>query len=278
MQRLKQLLHILQTNGFFTTKNKTNFDFNFTEMSVDAAEGILKSYVLVPPSRYTKVFLEKLERINPIVFWQPPTVAEVENILSNYNPDQPLSAPFSEFSIELACGNPLAILSENNDAVNVKTYCVAVLEQAPGAFESFILVEARSPSGPQIGVIHANTHHLLTTFLAQFNAGLVGQEHVRERVVIGTGAQKRIHRIRRIVHIRPKSTSAPATGSSREIDWSHRWLVRGHWRKIDGLGKDRLGDYCVQGFTWVAEFQKGPEDAPLVRKTRLVHDSKENIL
>jgi len=55
-----------------------------------------------------------------------------------------------------------------------------------------------------------------------------------------------------------------------EIDWSHRWEVRGHWRKCDGIGKDREGKRCVNNFTWVKEHEKGPEDLPLIKKTRII--------
>lgn len=51
---------------------------------------------------------------------------------------------------------------------------------------------------------------------------------------------------------------------------SHRWEVRGHWRSISGLGKDETGNYIVRGLTWVAAHEKGPEQARLVKKTRLI--------
>jgi hypothetical protein len=46
--------------------------------------------------------------------------------------------------------------------------------------------------------------------------------------------------------------------------------VRGHWRKVNGIGKDRSGEYCVKEFTWVTEHDKGPDGKPLIRKTRIV--------
>jgi hypothetical protein len=61
-----------------------------------------------------------------------------------------------------------------------------------------------------------------------------------------------------------------AEGIGKGIEWSHRWSVRGHWRTVPGLGKNREGQYSVTGHTWVSEHEKGPEDAPLITKTRLV--------
>lgn len=80
------------------------------------------------------------------------------------------------------------------------------------------------------------------------------------------------HEVRRIVRVATKKSAPnlrPISGAG-EIDWSHRWEVMGHWRKVDTIGKDRGGDYCVEGFTWVKEHIRGPEEMPLVKKPRVV--------
>ena len=56
----------------------------------------------------------------------------------------------------------------------------------------------------------------------------------------------------------------------REIEWSHRWSVRGHWRDHGGIGKDRDDNYCIEGKTWVKSHAKGPEDKLVIKKQRLV--------
>jgi len=48
--------------------------------------------------------------------------------------------------------------------------------------------------------------------------------------------------------------------------------VRGHWRKHEGIGKDREGIYGVEGFTWVSEHVRGPGNLPLVKKVRILED------
>lgn len=64
-------------------------------------------------------------------------------------------------------------------------------------------------------------------------------------------------RLRRAHH----EADAPATGS---VEWSHRWIVSGHWRNAwrPSVGAHRR--------VWIAPFVKGPEDRPLV-VTRKVH-------
>lgn len=51
-------------------------------------------------------------------------------------------------------------------------------------------------------------------------------------------------------------------GEGQERLWSHRWLVRGHWRRLHaGTPEERL--------TWVMEHVKGPEHLPLILKDNI---------
>lgn len=96
-------------------------------------------------------------------------------------------------------------------------------------------------------------------------------EPLKERMKLGAGPEKRERVIRRVIRVAAtKNCKSVRSLAGRAIDWSSRWLVRGHWRKHEGLGKNRTGDYCVDGFTWVTEHERGPEGAPVVQKTRLI--------
>lgn len=62
-------------------------------------------------------------------------------------------------------------------------------------------------------------------------------------------------------------------GTRREgetyVEWSHRWIVRGHWR-WQACGPGRLERRRI----WIAPFVKGPDDAPLIvpeKVYRLAH-------
>jgi hypothetical protein len=50
------------------------------------------------------------------------------------------------------------------------------------------------------------------------------------------------------------------------VDWSHRWLVKGHWRK-QYYPKTKTHDYV-----YIFGYVKGPEDKPLVVRERRVFD------
>lgn len=58
----------------------------------------------------------------------------------------------------------------------------------------------------------------------------------------------------------------PVTGESepRRVDWSHRWVVSGHWRQ-QPVGPGR----ALREPRWIAPHVKGPADRPLVEKERV---------
>ena len=52
---------------------------------------------------------------------------------------------------------------------------------------------------------------------------------------------------------------APSEGGHRDVEWTRRWLVRGHWRQVPcGPGKTQRRP------VYVMPFIKGPEDKPLI--------------
>ena len=86
--------------------------------------------------------------------------------------------------------------------------------------------------------------------------------------------EKKFIRPKNITYVSPKKyLSKTETLISRNIEWCHRWEVRGHWRKINGIGKDRDGNYCVNNFTWITPFVKGPDNSPLIKKSRVVEEA-----
>lgn len=102
----------------------------------------------------------------------------------------------------------------------------------------------------------------------------VGIKKTSSRVKIrdrDTG-EKRIHKLRNVVMVYPKKMSSFERKNAEDsgVDFSHRFSVRGHWRRIANVGKNRAGEYCVQGFTFVREHEKGPDNIPLTKKVRVV--------
>lgn len=68
-----------------------------------------------------------------------------------------------------------------------------------------------------------------------------------------------------VVQLRRKSSPTDHPGESN-VDWQHRWIVRGHWRMAAcGVGRTERRP------TWVAAYVKGPDDKPLMQ-TNKVYD------
>jgi hypothetical protein len=106
----------------------------------------------------------------------------------------------------------------------------------------------------------------------------MGAENVRVRIRAGRGAAREQVKINQVVHVRLKRPAdAPGCPSGLAIEWSHRWEQRGHWRRVEGIGKDRAGVYNTKGFTWVVPCVKGPEELPLIKKIRLVTDDARDV-
>jgi hypothetical protein len=64
-----------------------------------------------------------------------------------------------------------------------------------------------------------------------------------------------------VVHLRRAAARGNTDPGAGNVEWSHRWLVRGHWRN------QWYPSLEVHKPRWIAEHVKGPEHAPLV-----VHD------
>jgi hypothetical protein len=101
----------------------------------------------------------------------------------------------------------------------------------------------------------------------------VGKEYSPQRLRVGSGKDRKLLRVKNILHVAmKKERRSYAKSIGKEINWSHRWEVMGHWRKVATVGKDRRGNYTVKGFTWVEPHEKGAKNKPVIKKVRVVHD------
>lgn len=84
------------------------------------------------------------------------------------------------------------------------------------------------------------------------------------------------YRVRNIVNIAPKKDQKKGISevTGKQIQYSHRFRVRGHWRKIGGIGKAANGEYGILGKTWVVDFIKGENTLKLIEKPRVYLGNK----
>jgi hypothetical protein len=227
----------------------------------------------------TEKFYSIIENCNPFIFKR-----------RNKNPSDviatdidELDAPFSTLSIEM--DNGFITIPNDQDVVRVYTKCLVINEVQPKKYEFYVFVKATAPGAEDIErIFYIDIYHdtemrklcmsMALQYIGRLNTEKRGLEKTRERIKIGTGKGKRTHTVRQVIHVYPKKETIASSPSGREIDWQSRWIVRGHWRVHNGLGKDRAGNYNVQGYTWITEHCKGPDGLPLIKRTRLVENEE----
>jgi hypothetical protein len=65
----------------------------------------------------------------------------------------------------------------------------------------------------------------------------------------------------KVINLRKQKSPLHSELDPREVNWSHRWIVDGHWRNQPyGPGRNQTRP------VWIAPHVKGPEDKPLVVK------------
>lgn len=120
------------------------------------------------------------------------------------------------------------------------------------------------------GPAEVTDYSFLNAIIAQMRTAEVGRQKSSYRHRIGSGSERRLIKIPHVTYVRGRSAEQERVFPQRDINWTHRWEVMGHWRKVSGTGKDREGNYTVSGMTWVNNHIRGPDELELVRKTRKV--------
>jgi len=187
------------------------------------------------------------------------------------------AAPFESFCFERAHDKFLYTI-ELDKGRRMGSIALLARETSPNEYDFFHLVcEVNSPSyvvlyeakgiGRDLSV--KKSQGLVNQYINLIHKETEGVEKVKQTFKIGPKADRQKRTIRRVIHIAPKKDYGEVVSAhGGAINWSHRFLVRGHWRKVDGLGKNRNGDYCIQNKTFVIPYEKGQGD--LVHKTRIV--------
>jgi hypothetical protein len=199
--------------------------------------------------------------------------------------ESPFSLPFKTCWFEVFDGGVVSMMEGRKMHV---VRGILIEEVGPNFFNYAALIDILDKDGPttssvfafhdgvtsigKMGELANILKHGVRFIIDRINTtDAVGLSKTSDRVKMKTSKGKIIHKIKKIVYITPKKERDKAASDlGVEIEWSHRWLVRGHWRKFSGLGKDRAGNYCIKGHTWVTEHEKGPEELPLVEKVRVV--------
>ena len=259
-----------------------------------------KSPILKPESR--KEFCDLVKKANYITIDSEHLLSITEKnvgtgaltqrveIIDEELADLPVCPPFKCQWVELsyASGKSMAPSLKLDDKA-ITVLGMLVNETSPNLYDIYLLENHRSLSGGKCNIFNlvrnvpgntekaSNVQIFFATWMKAINGGALGIEEGEDVVMLPKDnakkdGKKKPHQIRRIVRIVPKNSKHKAEPimSRGKIDFSHRWEVRGHWRRVPGMGKDREGNYEIRGLTWVSNFIKGPEELPLIQKLRWV--------
>jgi len=237
----------------------------------------LENNKIVTAKEKTSIFHDALNEAEIFILADTKAVNELvfdKDQFSKFSEQVPINQPFRVVAVEALSG-VLKIRNPNDlddpiKVMNIK--CLVSVEFEPGIYALFGNLD--TPTEERVVMISNDEAEPLLRFIFDSLAeSEIGTESVNERVKLSTGGSKTIRKIKRVIHICGKRDKTKLYGT-REVDWSHAWSVRGHWRKIPTIGKNRLGEYVVKGFTWVADHQKGPESKDLVSKVRVLSRKK----
>ena len=216
-------------------------------------------------AKFTESSQKKFLETVPFIFL-PNDVSEIDET------DEPLDLPYPTCFFEML-GKPINV-TDTKDGFNAKCVGIWINELSPKNYEVLSLFL----TGRDHVIVFDDTEEYqlfllgaIRSLLKRMSKEEVGFNNPRKFVKAKIGSEKINHRINKIVYVCPKRmVDAARNHSSREIDWSHQWSVRGHWRQILGkIGRDRDENPCV-GYTWVRPHVRGPDGAPLIQKKYLV--------
>lgn len=124
------------------------------------------------------------------------------------------------------------------------------------------------------GVGAGSDMHFMSSLFSSFLL-FVKQDFIVEKTEsAGKSARKQLNRrqltkepIVRVIQLRRKATKyAKRFGNPVEVDWDHRWIVRGHWRnQFYRASKTHRPK-------WITPYIKGPEEKPLRPPSKIVYD------
>lgn len=200
--------------------------------------------------------------------------------------DLPIDIPFQTFSLEPA-NDWHSLYSEKSDAGLLNANIYVVHEKAPDHLIIYTLYNFLPKPGstqkPFSFVEKSNLYFTdddepnnldslytpIALYLSKLDNRTATFEH-RIRAKVKIGGKKKLIKIKaKAILIDPAKKYTQKTFGSKEIEWTHSWAVRGHWRRCKGTGKNRQGEKNkIEGWTWVNPHTKG--EGEFVTKNRIV--------
>lgn len=220
------------------------------------------------------------------IFVTPPlqeTISKEINQDANFDPNFPLDLPFKSCYFEMPKGfYEVGIVNQTNAAISgqivLENYSLIFLLALEIEGKNFIFSYGfKNDELPKFFIYREGEPNsdvwlkkLVWGVLKNMKQSVPATEKITIRQKIKINGKNIHYKIKEVIHLLPnKKSHIYKVSEDSNIDWSHRWEVMGHWRKIAGIGKDRNNKYCMNGVTWVSPHQRGPESKPLIKKIRI---------
>lgn len=277
LNEMQSVLNMIQKSRKYSYEPpKTTAFQKILDTSVEAIS-TKKKYEVVSPS-----FMNILKECHPFVFF--PKDTQGKEYPDPYHGE--LDVPFPIMSIEVL-GQAISVPPPNTPIDQmVWVSCIIIHEVKPREYEFYAYFQRNNEVNGEvkrqfglIGPLRQNDDHydIFKSFVGEYLERLhkekVGVSGRSQSIKYKEHGVKKFMRPKNITYVSPvKYISETENEVHRNIVWSHRWEVRGHWRKTSSIGKDREGNYCIEGYTWVVPSIKGPQNSPLIKKSRILKE------
>ena len=213
------------------------------------------------------LFFEKLNECQNFVFSQSGDTKDPDIMELG---DRELSLPFPTISIEMLDGH--ITIPRPSDPIQIYIDCIFVHELEPNRYMILGLLNTNGKH-EIVPIQDKSTLIIIENLLQRLKKENHGIEEVNKKIKIRMKRHgkniKQNHTIRRIIHVCPGRKEYNSYGT-RKVEWNAAWVTMGHWRRVNGIGKDRQGSYNQKGYTWVKEHIKGDKSKGIIKKLRFV--------
>ena len=206
----------------------------------------------------------------PLVF----SNSEDSSFVSDFSEQDIKGLPFEICSVELE--GKAAIKIPDIGQGDLWLHSVICHELSPGLFRFYALmsIDGINPDAVILvenGKLYGAVIAVVNNQIDRLSEGKLGHCEYKKSLMIRNKKSSSIVNISDYIYI-DVSRSLPGKNSNgHNIIYLNSFEVRGHWRKIKGMGCDRAGGRNVQGATWIATYTKGDEELPLKKQIRVIN-------
>jgi len=228
-------------------------------------------------------FFEIIEDVKPLMFKMTEEMRNVE-VDHEAMGELPIDVPFQTFSIQPA-DDWHGLYTQRSDAGMLNATLSVIHEETPTCLIIYSLYNFIPNDNQNIAMEFVERSILmldekpidtdslytpLAMYLSKLDNRTAKVEYTAriKRKNRNTKKKETIKLKTQAIFIDPSKKFTQKTFGTREIEWTYSWEVRGHWRRLKGVGKNRTGQKNVPGWTWVKSHTKGVGD--IIKKDRVV--------